>query len=156
MSELLARDSASAHDPLVLIIDDDASIRSVIAEVLLEEGFRVEDAGDGATGLALAQQHHPDVVLLDIALPQRSGLEVMRALKEAAPTRDIPIVIVSAYALLLLGNDQRSADFVLSKPFDLAELLRAVHELATRADRQAPRVSSVTATPEHLAPIPGP
>jgi DNA-binding response OmpR family regulator len=68
----------------------------------------------------------------------------MRALKEAAPTRDIPIVMVSAHALPLLGADQRSADFVLSKPFDLAELIAAVHVFLTRSPQLS--ANAVTAT----------
>jgi len=62
----------------VLVIDDDAWIRSVIAEFLTAADFGVEQAADGASGLLLAEQVQPDVILLDLALPIRSGLEVLQ------------------------------------------------------------------------------
>jgi CheY-like chemotaxis protein len=115
--------------PLALIIDDDEWIRSLIAEALNEDGFDVEQASDGVEGLALAQQCLPDIVLLDLSLPRRSGVEVLRALKEEHPTREIPVLIISAYALVGLSRELDDADGVVHKPFDLDKLLDRVRRL---------------------------
>jgi CheY-like chemotaxis protein len=112
--------------PLVLIVDDDAWIRSVMTEMLVDEGYAVAEASNGQIGLELAERLQPAVIVLDLALPGRSGLEVLRELKKRRPTHDIPVLVVSAYALLLLGEDARRADGVIQKPFDLAELFARV------------------------------
>jgi CheY-like chemotaxis protein len=126
-----------ATPPLVLIVDDDIWIRSVMTEMLVAEGYAVAEASNGQTGLALAEQLQPAVIVLDLALPGRSGLEVLQDLKERQPTHDIPIVVVSAYALLLLGKDARRADGVIQKPFELAELLARVEHAANTGKRPA-------------------
>src|SRR5438067_2487108 len=79
---------ASHSEPLrVLIIEDDAWIRSFIREVLADEGYVVIEAADGGTGLRLADQHNPDVVLLDLAMPEFTGVDVLHGLKRMARTR---------------------------------------------------------------------
>ncbi len=118
----------------VLVIDDDAWIRSVIAEFLADEGYTVTQAGDGSSGLDLAERLQPDVILLDLALPMRSGLEVLQRLKERQPTREIPVIIVSAYAMLLIGDHAGRADGVVHKPIDLKQLLDHVNGLVRQAD----------------------
>ena len=105
-----------------------------MAEFLTDEGLAVEQAGDGRTGLRLAEQLQPDLILLDLALPIRSGLEVLEQLKRRRPTRDIPILIVSAYATILVGEATERADGVLPKPVDLKQLLDRVNHLVKVAD----------------------
>jgi len=122
--------SAERTPPLVLLIDDDPWLRTVMAEVLRDGGFQVREAADGAQGLALAQHLGPDVILLDLALPGRSGLQVLHTLKDAHPTRNIPVVIVSAYALLLLRGDLQTVAGVVQKPFDLTDLVAQVKQAA--------------------------
>ncbi len=132
-----ARPSVHAAVPTrgsVLIIDDDAWMRSVIAEFLLDEGYVVDEAADGATGLHMAEALEPDVVLLDLALPVRSGLEVLRRLKERSATRHIPVIVVSAYATLLVRDDEARPEGLLQKPVDLKELLDQVNGLIRAAD----------------------
>jgi CheY-like chemotaxis protein len=68
----------------------------------------------------------PDVILLDLAMPQRSGLQVLHALKRAAPTRDIPVLVVSGYALVLMNDHAPRVDGVIQKPFDVDVLLAQV------------------------------
>ena len=114
----------------VLVIDDDKYIRSAIAELLTYEGYEVHQAEDGATGLVIAERLQPDLILLDLALPERSGLEVLQRVKESQPTRDIPVIIVSAYATLLLRVEATRAAGVLHKPFEFQELLNRVNEVA--------------------------
>ncbi len=122
------------HCGSVLVIDDDAWIRSVIADFLTDEGYSVNEAGDGSTGLEIAEQLQPDVILLDLALPMRSGLEVLQRLKERQPTREIPVIIVSAYAMLLVRDAAGRADGFVHKPIDLKQLLDHVNRLVRQAD----------------------
>jgi CheY-like chemotaxis protein len=88
------------------------------------ERFAVLEAPGGDA----AQERSPDVILLDLALSGRSGLEILHVLKERQPTREIPVIIVSAHALLLLRRDERGADDLIQKPFDLADLLMRVRQ----------------------------
>ncbi len=99
-----------------------------MTELLVDEGYAVAEASNGQIGLELAEQLQPAVIVLDLALPGRSGLEVLQELKARRPTHEIPVLVVSAYALLLLGKDARRADGVIQKPFDLAELLARVEQ----------------------------
>jgi DNA-binding response OmpR family regulator len=112
----------------VLIVDDDALIRASMAEVLSSEGYAVTEAADGADALRLASEVEPEIVLLDLALPGHSGIEVLKVLQAERPTREMRVVVVSAYAQLLLDEDVRH-DGVLHKPFALDELLQRVRQL---------------------------
>lgn len=80
---------------LVVIVEDEAVLRDLLAQKLSAEGFRVETAGDGEAGLALIKKSQPDLVLLDLAMPKMSGLEVLDALKEDAECASIPVVVIS-------------------------------------------------------------
>lgn len=112
----------------VLVIDDVASILEVIRGALADYPVDVVTASDGETGLRLARELRPDVVLLDLALPVRDGWEVLAALKEDAATASIPVVIVTAYG----DSDnaakarQMKASGFLSKPFRPTELRRHI------------------------------
>jgi CheY-like chemotaxis protein len=115
---------------MVLIVDDDSWIRTIMADLLAGEGFNVVQTGDGNSGLALVEEQHPNVILLDLAMPGEPGLEVLRTLKSRRDTREIPVIVVSAYAVLLRFEDLRRADRVLGKPFDFADLLTCVRQAA--------------------------
>jgi CheY-like chemotaxis protein len=116
----------------VLVVEDDPWIRSLMADLLVGEGYSVVQASDGRAGLDMAEDSDPDVILLDLAMPEKSGLDVLHELKSSKPTRDIPVIVVSAYAMLMMGSDARRADGVIQKPFDLADLLLQVEQAATK------------------------
>jgi DNA-binding response OmpR family regulator len=118
--------------PRVLVIDDDAWTRSALAGFLVAEGYAVEQAVDGPTGLQMAEAVQPDVMLLDLALPMRSGVEVLTRVKERQPAREIPVTIVSVYAMLVMPGESRPADRQ-QQPFDLEQLLGRVRRLAMDA-----------------------
>jgi two-component system cell cycle response regulator DivK len=121
--------SATIKEPkTVLVVEDDPWIRSLMADLLAGEGYTVVQAPDGKQGLEMANQRDPDVILLDLAMPEISGLDVLHELKTSNPTRDIPVIVVSAYAMLMMGSDARRADGVIQKPFDLADLLAQVQQ----------------------------
>src|SRR5215471_14565493 len=81
----------------VLVIEDDPWTRTITTALLAGEGFGVVEAKNGEEGLQQARAHGPDAILLDLALPTKSGLDVLRELKSEALTRDIPVIVVSAY-----------------------------------------------------------
>jgi two-component system phosphate regulon response regulator PhoB len=116
----------------VLVVEDDPWIRSLMADLLAGEGYSVVQASDGKAGLDMAGESDPDVILLDLAMPEKSGLDVLHELKTSKPTRDIPVIVVSAYAMLMMGSDARRADGVIQKPFDLADLLLQVEQATTK------------------------
>jgi DNA-binding response OmpR family regulator len=111
-----------------LLIEDDAWIRTFLRDLLSDEGYVVIEAADGRTGLRLAFEEWPDVVLLDLAMPEFTGMDVLHGLKRIPRTRTIPVLILSAYAAVLAASDVSSVAGVLSKPTDVATLLSAVRD----------------------------
>ena len=84
-----------AEEGLVLVVDDDAEVVRTIRSYLEEEGLAVLSASTGAEGAALAADRHPDLILLDLLLPDQSGLELLQALKRDAATARIPVLVIS-------------------------------------------------------------
>jgi DNA-binding response OmpR family regulator len=135
--------------PRVLVIDDDSTVAGVVAAYLERAGMDVDVAGDGPAGLALANDHRPDVVLLDLMLPGPDGLEVCRQLRLVHP--GLPVIMVTARGEepdRVLGL-QIGADDYVSKPFSPRELVLRVQSLLRRVDRSV----AVAETGAGLAPI---
>ena len=117
-------DEATAARPLVLVVDDDESMRELLRKQMERDGYRVNTAGDGRGALARAEAEPPDVVLLDALMPGMDGFQVAEALKVSAPTRTVPIIMVTGL------NDQQSklralkagAQEFLTKPVDRSEV----------------------------------
>jgi len=114
----------------VLVVDDDQSIRELIAELLDEAGFAVLEADSGGLALRLAREHRPSVVLVENRLPDMSGLDVLERLRTHQASRHIPVMLVSGLAHRLVDGDH-GADRVLAKPFDITTLLEQVEYLAS-------------------------
>jgi two-component system KDP operon response regulator KdpE len=117
----------------VLVIDDEPDVLLLCRVNLRHEGHEVLEAPDGATGLALATQEPPDVVVLDLMMPSVDGYDVLAALKGSASTEGVPVLILSAKAQI---DERRRAlesggDAFLAKPFAPQELGEVVLELAT-------------------------
>lgn len=110
----------------VLIVDDDPAIRSMLNELLLEEGYCTLVAADGQAAVESAQAEQPDIILMDLMLPVLDGAAAIRILKSDPRTRDIRIIAMSAGANLRLHANHLPADGVLGKPFDLDTLLAQV------------------------------
>jgi two-component system response regulator AtoC len=109
-------------DYQILIVDDDESIRTLLAAVLAREGFQTVAARDGQEGLALFRATSPDIVLMDIRMPGMSGIEAMRAMLELRP--GAAVILMTAYADLDTAVQAIKSgvfDFII-KPFDLAEI----------------------------------
>src|SRR5262249_515506 len=116
----------------ILVVEDDPWIRSLMADLLAGEGYSVVQASDGKAGLDMAEESDPDVILLDLAMPEKSGPDVLHELKNAHPTPDTPVTVGGAHAIPMMGSDARRADGVIQKPFDLADLLAQVEQAATK------------------------
>lgn len=112
----------------ILVIEDDADIRSICEHIFTWAGHHVAAALDGAHGLELVESFEPDVIALDIMMPGIDGLAVLAALRGSAPTRGVPVVIVSARTLNAdrLRAFEAGADEYVSKPFDPNVLLRVL------------------------------
>ena len=118
--------------PRVLVVDDDASIRSTVADHLMTNGFDVVEAPDGMHGLQRFRSSHPDVVLSDLAMPLSDGFTLIEQIRRSS---DAPIIVLSVRGgesdkvrALEMGAD----DFVV-KPFSLAELLARVRAQLRRS-----------------------
>jgi DNA-binding response OmpR family regulator len=119
---------------LIAVIEDEETIRSAVAARLEKEGFRVETAGDGPTGVALCERVSPDLVVLDIMLPGFDGLEVCRQIQRDRP---VPVIMLTARdgeTDLLVGLGVGADDY-LTKPFSNRELVARVKALLRRASR---------------------
>ncbi|ACZ40450.1 response regulator [Sphaerobacter thermophilus] len=111
----------------ILIVEDDPAIQSFLVETLRAAGHDMLVAGDGQTGVTLAQEAHPDLVLMDLQLPVLDGAAATRLLKSDPATGDIRIIAMSAAATFHLDPALLPADGMLEKPFDLDVLLGAIH-----------------------------
>lgn len=89
----------------VLVVDDDPTLREMYLARLVADNFSVDQASDGQAGLARAVEQPPDVILLDLRMPNVSGLEVLEILKTTKQTKDIPVIVLTA-----LGDDNLRQD----------------------------------------------
>jgi two-component system, OmpR family, response regulator RegX3 len=117
--------------PLVLVVDDEESYRQALASGLTREGFTVESAGDGHEALRLFHRVHPDLVLLEVMLPDQSGIEICQQMRALKP---VPIIMVTARDSevdIVLGLELGASDYV-AKPFRLRELVARMRAVLRR------------------------
>ena len=110
----------------VLVVDDDPSVRGLLTKTLEKEGYRVVSAGNGVEALALAREHRPQAITLDVLMPQMDGWSALKEFKADATLRDIPVIMVSVLNERGMAIPMGAADYV-TKPVDrqrLAEILR--------------------------------
>jgi DNA-binding response OmpR family regulator len=115
----------------ILVADDDPAIRDLLGVILTAEGFEVVHAADGHEAWTLAQQAMPELIVLDVMMPERDGLDVLASLKANPRTKDIPVVLLTAKATDadVWEGWQAGADYYMTKPFVLDELLHFVEYL---------------------------
>jgi DNA-binding response OmpR family regulator len=116
---------------LVLVADDDEDILVLIRTVLERAGYEVSAVRDGAEAIAAAQQRRPDLAVLDVAMPELDGLEVLRRLRADASTSDVPVLLLSARVQEddVARGFATGADAYVQKPFSPRELSDRVSEL---------------------------
>ena len=118
-------------DSTVLVVDDDPVILKLLEVNFEMEGFTVLVAHDGEEGIEVARSNQPDVVVSDIMMPKKSGLELVVALKADASTSEIPIILLSAKAQnadVRTGMEAGADDYV-TKPFEPLDLVDRVNRL---------------------------
>ncbi len=112
----------------VLYVEDNEFNRKIVRRLLARTRYRLLEAEDGETGLALARAERPDLVLMDVQLPKMSGFDVTRALRADPATAGVPIIVVTSFALS--GDDRKAmaagASAYLAKPYSPRELLALI------------------------------
>jgi two-component system phosphate regulon response regulator PhoB len=124
----------------VLVIEDERDLVQVLTYNLKQAGHEALSAERGAEGLRLAQEHHPDLVLLDLMLPDIAGTEVCRVLKDEAATRSIPVIMLTARGEEIdrvVGFELGADDYIV-KPFSVRELMLRIQAVLRRAQSETP------------------
>jgi two-component system OmpR family response regulator len=144
----------------ILLVDDEPNVVRFLARALLSHGYVVDRAGDGAHGLALARTGHYQLIVLDLALPDVSGLTTLRAIKAAVP--DQPVLVLSGLSDVesKVRSLELGASDYMTKPFALAELIARVRarlrESAAPPTERFMRIGDVTLDQErHTAAFDG-
>jgi DNA-binding response OmpR family regulator len=122
---------------LILVIEDDPSILRGLQENLQMQSYRVEVARDGATGRCKAIEHQPDLIILDLMLPEMDGLEVCRSLRASGFARPILMLTAKGSESDRVHGLDLGADDYVTKPFSVRELLARVRALLRRAETTA-------------------
>src|SRR5215213_1552050 len=107
----------------VLVVEDNATIGGLLVALLREEGYRALRAWDGREAMKMARDRKPDLIVLDLSLPYRDGIEVLRELRANEDTVEAPIVVVSGSALQLTPDDRALVNDTVAKPFDIDRLM---------------------------------
>jgi len=118
----------------VVVIEDEAPIASAVAARLRSEGFRVETAGDGPSGVNLCERLRPDLVVLDLMLPGLDGLEVCRRVQRDRPVPVLMLTARDSETDVLVGLAVGADDY-MTKPFSPRELVARVHAILRRMER---------------------
>jgi len=122
----------------IVYFEDDNDMVELVRIILGREGYQVEGIAEGQAGINLTKQTRPDVILLDLMLPDIDGWEIYRELKKDETTMEIPVIVVTAKAQSIdkvLGLDIAKVDDYISKPFRPNDLLERVNEVLAREDQ---------------------
>ena len=120
----------------LLIVEDDQTLRETLVYNLTREGYEVIQAGDGVTALNLAREQQPQVILLDIALPELDGLTVCRTLRREMDAAIILLTARGGEVDRIVGLDSGADDYI-AKPFSFGELLARLRAVLRRGQREA-------------------
>jgi CheY-like chemotaxis protein len=123
----------------VLVIDDETVVGTILRYAFDVDGHETVVAGDGSTGIEMAHSEHPDVIVLDLMMPDVTGYDVLEILREDDETKDLPIVVLTAVTMQRERERclSKGADAVLIKPFDPREVAEAVVALLPPAAASA-------------------
>ena len=123
---------------LILIVEDDGGLRSILATLLEAHGYRSAEAKDGERAVIEARTRRPDLIIVDLGLPDRDGMSVIRQIRSFSP---VPILVLSARTMeteKILALDAGADDYV-TKPFSTPELLARVRAALRRGARSGRR-----------------
>ena len=115
-------------NPTILVIEDYQDTRQMISMLLRRKGYNVIEAADGVEGILKASWKHPDLILMDLALPEMDGVEATRRIHATPRLADIPIIVLSAYLNEAVERDVLNAGCVemFPKPFDAESFLECI------------------------------
>jgi DNA-binding response OmpR family regulator len=129
--------------PLILLIEDDVRLARMVADYLRQNQFEVQHAADGASGLAALRRHQPDLVILDLMLPDANGLDLFREIRALHPSAPVPVIMLTARGDpvdRVVGLEMGAEDYI-PKPFEPRELLARIRVVLRRA--RAPQGANV-------------
>jgi DNA-binding response OmpR family regulator len=135
----------------ILVVDDETTLRETLVEALEMEGYRAIAAGDGRVALERFRTEHPDLVLLDLMLPELSGVEVCRILRAESAVPIIMLTAKDSEVDKVVGLELGADDYV-TKPFSLRELTARIRAIFRRADQAAAAANAGVETPP-LVPL---
>ena len=115
--------NAGSQRKCVLVVEDNATIGGLLVALLREEGYRALRAWDGREAMKMARDRRPDLIVLDLSLPYRDGIEVLRELRANEDMANAPVVIVSGSATQLTPDDRALVNDTVAKPFDIDRLM---------------------------------
>ena len=126
----------------ILYVEDNEYNRKIVQQLLSRTTYRLIEAMDGESGVAMARKELPDLILMDVQLPKMSGLDATRALKADPRTADIPVIVITSFALS--GDREKAAaagaiDY-LAKPYSPRELLAMVRMVLPERGSTKPEV----------------
>jgi two-component system, OmpR family, response regulator VicR len=124
----------------IIYIEDDTEMIDLVSLILSRRGYQVKGAHGGRQGLDLVKQWIPDLILLDLMMPDLDGWDVYQQLKASDATRDIPVIVITAKAQPIdrvLGLHIAKVDDYISKPFHPQELLGSIERVITRKQEPA-------------------
>lgn len=127
----------SAGNKCILVVEDSDEIRELLGFVLEAEGYRVLALEDGRDVIETVRAIQPVLITLDLALPGKDGWAIVRELQEDEQTRDVPILVISAFTRELDAPLRRQVARVISKPFYITQVVTEVEDILT-GRRQAP------------------
>ena len=129
--------NAPVNNKLVVCIEDEQEMIDLVRLILGRRGFEVEGAIGGLEGLEKVQQKKPDLVLLDLMMPDMDGWEVYQRMKSDESLREIPVIVITAKAQSIdkvLGLHIAKVDDYITKPFGPQELLESVEKILARSE----------------------
>ena len=116
----------------VLYIEDNEFNRKIVRQLLARTSYKLMEAVDGESGVAMAAEHAPDLVLMDVQLPKLSGLDATRAIRSDPRTAHVPVIVVTSFALS--GDESKAmaagASAYLAKPYSPRELMALIRRFA--------------------------
>ncbi|MGM0415365.1 MAG: response regulator [Thermodesulfobacteriota bacterium] len=121
----------------VLIVDDSPTVRRLVELILSQNGFEIISAEDGDTGLELAREHHPRIILVDFVMPRMNGHMFCKALREDEEFRDVPVILISSKSEVVGQAFEESFGIVhyFTKPFEPDDLIAKINEVLNAHDQ---------------------
>ena len=120
--------------PQILVVEDDASVRSLLVKALRDSGYRVQATGDGLDALRLLDASPPELLMVDIMIPQLDGMALVKAVKQQQQTSGIPVIFLTACSdpqSMIAGIDV-GARYYVTKPFRIEDVLAKVEKALKR------------------------